>query len=508
MKVSIIVLIYNAKKYIEPLFDSIFSQTYKDFEVLAVINGSNDGSKELIAQKYPKVKIIDPQANLWFSKGNNLGIKQSSGELIYCVNQDVILEPNNLQKLIEAFKDEKVGAATGKVLRYDFINNKKTNVIDSVGIVMNKSGRGRDRGQNEIDNGQYDKFQQVFGVSGAVAMYRRSALEKIKYCEAKRNCIIIHGCPSKEEDLIDITRMNAKHWIPYVVENLKKKMANVLSPLMPNPWAPDYAAFKLEFEKYPVNENTVLVGHSCGCAFLVRWLGESKKKIKKLILVAPWKIPKTKDSFRENFYNFSIDENLKLQSDEIVLFTSDNEREDGKQSLEIYNEKLSGRIIELKGRGHYTYEDMGTREFPELLEEILKADDRQVCEYFDEDFYAYWEDVDLSWRLNRAGFINVYVPNAVSYHGRTAGSSKGGYLKIFQFIKYHRSISPQIRKLNYKNHILMYIKNAPFIHPLFILREIAMLGYIVLFEISTLKVLPELFHQIPKILKKRKCIYQ
>ena len=59
-------------------------------------------------------------------------------------------------------------------------------------------------------------------------------------------------------------------------------------------------------------------------------------------------------------------------------------------------------------------------------------------------------------------------------------------------------------KWNYKNHILMYIKNAKHIwHPAFVLREIAMLGYILIFETSTLKVIPELFRQIPRILKKR-----
>lgn len=61
---------------------------------------------------------------------------------------------------------------------------------------------------------------------------------------------------------------------------------------MPDPWAPEYEKFKQAFEKNPVSEHTILVGHSCGCAFLVRWLGESKQKIDTLILVAPWKVPK------------------------------------------------------------------------------------------------------------------------------------------------------------------------------------------------------------------------
>ncbi|MEK6827037.1 MAG: alpha/beta hydrolase, partial [Nanoarchaeota archaeon] len=149
------------------------------------------------------------------------------------------------------------------------------------------------------------------------------------------------------------------------------KGINTEAPLMPSPWVPDYEAFKKEFEKYSVSENTILIGHSCGCAFLVHYLGDSKKKIKKLILVAPWKIPKEGNSIKEKFYTFPINETIKSRIGEIVMFTADNEREDGKKSLEIYKESLGGKIIELKGKGHYTFKDMGTEEFPELLQEII-----------------------------------------------------------------------------------------------------------------------------------------
>lgn len=353
MKVSIIVLIYNAKKYIKPLFDSVFNQTYKNLEVLAIINGSTDGSKDTIAENFSQVKIIDPKKNLWFCKGNNLGITQSTGDLIYLVNQDVVLEPDNMEKMVKVFEDQKVGAATGKVLRYDFINNKKLNIIDSTGIIMSKSGRGKDRGQLEVDLGQYDHRREVFGVSGAVAMYRKSALEKVKYC----------------------SDINSKQNFP--------PLSDLIPSLSPNP--------------------------------------------------SPAPLDRASSPFAGE-------------------------------------EKMEG----------------------------------DKCEYFDENFVAYWEDVDISWRLNNAGFKNVYVPEAVSFHGRTAGAAKGGYLHLLHFIKHHKDISPIVRQLNYKNHILMYIKNARVIHPLFILREIAMLGYVIIFETSTLKVVPELLRQIPKILRKRK----
>lgn len=190
------------------------------------------------------------------------------------------------------------------------------------------------------------------------------------------NCIIIHGCPSNAEKAMNPkTRTYDKHWIPWTKQQLISKGIKVEIPLMPEPWYPNYNKFKKEFEKYKVDENTVLIGHSCGCTFLVRWLGESKKQISKLILVAPWKVSNniTDESykFKKIFYDYQIDKHIKERVGKIVMFTADNEEEDGKKGLKMYYKALGGKVIELKGYGHYTLDDMGKEEFPELIKEIL-----------------------------------------------------------------------------------------------------------------------------------------
>lgn len=188
-----------------------------------------------------------------------------------------------------------------------------------------------------------------------------------------KKVVIIHGCPSDAEKAMNPeTRTYDKHWIPWAKKQLEENGVKIRVPLMPDPWQPDYKKFKAEFEKYEVDENTILIGHSCGCAFLVRWLGESKKKISKLILVAPWKIPQGKrNGVDVDFYEYDIDQTIKNRVQKIVMFTADDEEEDGKKSLEIYHQVLDGEVIELKGHGHYTMGDMGTVEFPELLEVVL-----------------------------------------------------------------------------------------------------------------------------------------
>lgn len=186
------------------------------------------------------------------------------------------------------------------------------------------------------------------------------------------NCIIIHGCPSNPERAMNPeTRSYDKHWIPWTKKKLEELGVATQTPLLPEPWAPDYGKFKVEFEKCHVDENTVLVGHSCGCAFLVRWLGDSEAKITKLILVAPWKIPDEGDAGREAFYNYPIDESIKDRVGEIVMFTADNEEDDGKKSLKMFHNVLGGKIIELPGHGHYVLDEMGTEKFPDLVDIIL-----------------------------------------------------------------------------------------------------------------------------------------
>ncbi|MBS3903066.1 MAG: alpha/beta hydrolase [Anaplasmataceae bacterium] len=185
----------------------------------------------------------------------------------------------------------------------------------------------------------------------------------------KRRVIIIHGCSSAPEEKLPETRTYDKHWIPWIEKELLARNIAVETPLMPSPWAPDFEEWRKKLNQFLIDKDTVLVGHSCGAAFLVRWLGEEKREISKLILVAPWKIS---EGGKKNFYDYPVDESIKSRIDEITMFTADNEEKAGKESLMIFQQSLKGRVIELEGRGHYTFDEMKTEEFPELLEEIVR----------------------------------------------------------------------------------------------------------------------------------------
>ena len=132
-------------------------------------------------------------------------------------------------------------------------------------------------------------------------------------------------------------------------------------------------------------------------------------------------------------------------------------------------------------------------------------------EFFDTDFFAYWEDLDLSWRLRLAGYTCRYVPTAVVYHERVAGASEGGYRNPFAYYRHHSALSVSIRRWNWRNHLFAIIKNDfgwPLILdlPFILVREIAMLCWITLFEQSTLAAVPDFFRLLPKMLRKRRII--
>ena len=310
--ISLVIINYNNKDYLKRCLDSIYSQTYNNLEIIFIDNQSIDNSFEYIKEEYSNknILLIKNDVNNGYAGAANQGIKISNGKYVMILNPDIIMEQDFIESMHRYIdKDESIGALSGKLLKYDFINDKKLNYIDSAGVVMYKSTRCVDRGQNEEDLGQYDNIEQVFGVCGAAPMYRRSVLEKVKIFE----------------------------------------------------------------------------------------------------------------------------------------------------------------------------------------------------EYFDEEFFAYKEDRDLSWRLNLAGYKNMYYPKAIAYHGRGLGSSNGG---ILNFIRNRKSQSEFLKGISTRNHIMMLYKNNfdRFLYKYkkeILIRQFKLLIYCIIFEVSSLKYIIQAIKNKNKMKSKR-----
>ena len=99
--ISIIIVNYNGKKWLQKCLDSLLCQTYNNFEIIFVDNGSSDDSVEFVNNNYKdeRIKIIKSDKNLGFAGGNNLGIDNSKGEYILLLNNDTWVEFDFLEKL-------------------------------------------------------------------------------------------------------------------------------------------------------------------------------------------------------------------------------------------------------------------------------------------------------------------------------------------------------------------------------------------------------------------------
>jgi predicted alpha/beta hydrolase family esterase len=183
-----------------------------------------------------------------------------------------------------------------------------------------------------------------------------------------KNAIIIHGMPSREEyESAGGNFRSTQHWLPWLQEKLISKGVNASALEMPKPYDPDYEKWRNVFEKNDINNQTILVGHSCGGGFLVRWLSENKVNVGKVVLVAPWTDP-TKE-LETDFFNFTIDPDLVSRTLGVtVMYSIDDDEVILKTVNEIKVALPQASFIEFTNKGHFTLEDMGTVEFPELLD--------------------------------------------------------------------------------------------------------------------------------------------
>jgi len=170
--ISVIVLNYNGKGFLDGCLTSLASQTYSDFEVIVVDNGSRDGSPEYIEENYPWVRLAKNNENLGFAGGTNAGIRAAKGEFILTLNNDSRADSRFIEELIKPMADPEVGVCAAKMLFPD-------GRINSAGICISRSGAAWDRGMFEPDRGQYEFVEEVFGACAGAALYRREMLDEI-----------------------------------------------------------------------------------------------------------------------------------------------------------------------------------------------------------------------------------------------------------------------------------------------------------------------------------------
>ena len=125
VKVSVIVLNWNGKRFLKDCLSSLFKQDYDSYEVLLIDNGSTDDSLDFVRHQFPltkKLRIIALNRNYGFSKGNNIGVTYAKGDFIIILNNDTKVKPNFITQVVKiAENDEQIASVGCQILS---INNR------------------------------------------------------------------------------------------------------------------------------------------------------------------------------------------------------------------------------------------------------------------------------------------------------------------------------------------------------------------------------------------------
>jgi hypothetical protein len=179
--VSVLVLNYNGKRFLDDCFQSVLSATYPNCEVVMIDNKSTDDSVAYMKKNYPQVKIFQTGADAGFSRAYNMGFEIAQGKYFVLLNNDVKVAPDWLEPLVaEAESYPEVGALQPKLLslrkpdEFEYAG-ASGGYIDVYGYPFS---RGRLFQTVEKDNGQYDDVVQVFWTTGAAMFVRADILSK------------------------------------------------------------------------------------------------------------------------------------------------------------------------------------------------------------------------------------------------------------------------------------------------------------------------------------------
>jgi len=199
---------------------------------------------------------------------------------------------------------------------------------------------------------------------------------------SKTKVILLHGrWPEKIDgklikDIPECDSNNPNNWMGWTKERLQERGYEVICPTVKDAWWAKYEEWKRELDKCGIDENTILVGLSASCYALLRWLGESDQKIKKLILIAPGSplLLEERDRepapFEKEFYEYELTATIQEQIKEgTTIFVSRNDWQGIRDSADMYQKLLNAKVVWFD-LGHFSFL---IKTLPELVEEILKV---------------------------------------------------------------------------------------------------------------------------------------
>jgi N-acetylglucosaminyl-diphospho-decaprenol L-rhamnosyltransferase len=193
-RVRAVVVCWNNRDVLPRCLDHLLATEWPSgaLEVVVVDNGSTDGAVDDWAERYPSVRLIETGRNLGFAGGANVGLDDLADvDAVALVNSDAFVTPGWLAPLARALEDDaELGAASPKLLFAESGPDAEQR-INNVGNLLGRTWEPTDRGYGEIDHGQYDQPEDIWGWCGAAVLLRRAYLDEVghfddrlfMYCE-------------------------------------------------------------------------------------------------------------------------------------------------------------------------------------------------------------------------------------------------------------------------------------------------------------------------------------
>lgn len=173
LKFSVIIANFNGIKYINDCLSSVVKTDYKNYEIIIVEDGSNDGSLKVIEkfQKKYQLKVFQNEKNLGLVESRNRAIGKADGEILVFLDNDTQVDKNWLRGLDEIFKNQEIGAAQCKIFDYH-----KRDILQEAGMkLVPFTGFGTPVGRGQRDRGQFDHKEGIISLGAALAVRKKIA---------------------------------------------------------------------------------------------------------------------------------------------------------------------------------------------------------------------------------------------------------------------------------------------------------------------------------------------
>ena len=172
VQATVVIPTFNGRRMLVEALEGLERQTTAH-DVIVVDNGSTDGTVDLLAERFPHVRVVELPENVGFGRAVNRGVAAAETDVVVLINNDVVCEPEFLERLLEPLGDDSVAMVAGVLLQHD-----RPHLVDSAGIELDTTLRSWDALWNRPVSELAGAAEPV-GPCGGAAAFRTRAFRDV-----------------------------------------------------------------------------------------------------------------------------------------------------------------------------------------------------------------------------------------------------------------------------------------------------------------------------------------